>query len=134
MALTNQPYLPLYVKDWLTNNKLKLCSPGAHGLLINIMCVLHKEDSYGRILLNQKFKQSDKQIKNFASMFAKLLPFSEAEIERYLEELVSEKVLYIDDHYLYCDRMERDALLSKTRSATGKLGGDKTAKRLKNFA
>jgi len=72
--------------------------------------------------------------KNFASMFAKLLPFSESDIETYLEELINEKVLEIDDFSLWCDRMESDATLSLTRSFVGKKGGDKTAKLLKNFA
>ena len=40
MALTDQPYLPLYVDDWMNNNKLKQCSPGAHGVMVTIMCIM----------------------------------------------------------------------------------------------
>jgi uncharacterized protein YdaU (DUF1376 family) len=63
MALTDQPYLPLYVDDWMNNTKLKLCSPGAHGLMISIMCLMHKSEEYGVILLRQTFRQNERQEK-----------------------------------------------------------------------
>lgn len=138
MALTNQPYLPLYIQDWLTNNKLKQCLLGAHGLMINVMCLMHKEDTYGKLLLRQKFKQTDKQQKNFALMLAKLLPFDLPEIEKYLSELIDEKVLIIQDDLLICKRMVKDAETSAVRSLSGKKGGEKTKEKIlkppNNFA
>lgn len=133
MPLPNLPYLPLFVQDWLSNKKLKLCSPAAHGLMINIMCLAHKEDEYGKVLLNQKFKQSPEQIDNFAAMLVKLLPFERAEIRLGLAELLEEKVIHIDGDTLVCNRMVRDAQKSVTRSNTGKLGGKRSAQR-RNFA
>jgi len=130
MALTNQPYIPLYVQDWLSNNKLKFCSIGSHGLMINIMCVLHKENEYGTILLKQKYQQNTSKVKNFASMFAKLLPFEFAEIEPCLNELLDEKVLSIVDNKLICTRMVNDAILSETRAIAGR----KRGKGSKDFA
>ena len=138
MALKNQPYLPLYIQDWLTNNKLKQSSLGAHGLLINTMCLMHKEDTYGKILLKQKFKQTGKQEKNFALMLAKLLPFDLLEIEQFLPELIFEKILIIEGDFLVCSRMVKDAELSTIRALSGKKGGNKTKgksiKTDKNFA
>jgi len=131
MALTDQPYLPLYIQDWLTNTKLKQCLLGAHGLMINIMCLMHKEETYGKILLRQKFKQTDKPDKNFAIMLAKLLPFDLHEIEVTLAELIEEKVLIIKDDYLICKRMVKDAETSAARAANGKKGGEKNKE--KNF-
>jgi len=130
MALTDQPYLPLYVKDWLTNNKLKMCSLEAHGILINVMCIMHKEDQYGTILLKQKFKQSDKQAINFAAMLNRLLPFNLGEIESGLDELLDEKALYIDGDLLICKRMVKAGGLSKTRADIGSEGGKKTQEKL----
>ena len=130
MALTNQPYIPLYVQDWLSNNKLKFCSIGSHGLMINIMCVLHKENEYGTILLKQKYQQNTSKVRNFASMLAKLLPFDFAEIEPCLNELLDEKVLTIEDNKLICNRMVNDAALSKTRA----IAGSKRGKGSKDFA
>jgi hypothetical protein len=123
MSRTKQPYLPLYVQDWLSNTNLKDCSLEAHGLMINLMCIMHKEDDYGQILLKQKYKQTDKQINNFASQLAKPLPFSSTEIEAALTELVNERILKIENDSLICERMVRDANLSKIRSLAGKTGG-----------
>jgi len=141
MPLNNQPYLPLYVDDWMNNNKLKLCSPGSHGLMISIMCLMHKEEEYGKILLKQKFKQTDKQILNFASQIAKQTSFDLLDVELYLTELITEKVLFFEDDYLICNRMVKMANISTIRAGVGKEGGIQTqlkAKKIKedkqNFA
>ena len=132
MALTNQPYLPLYVDDWMNNNKLKMCSPAAHGIMISIMCVMHKEVEYGKILLKQKFKQSNEQIKNFALQVAKLSAFEMSEVEAPLLELLHEKVLEIQGEYLVCPRMVRDCEISLKRANAGRNGGN--SNKDKNFA
>ena len=134
MALTNQPYIPLYVRDWLTSNKLKMCSTSAHGLMINIMCVMHKEDEYGTLLLGQKFKHSSDICLDFASYLARLLPFDKGEIYTALKELLDESVLYLDGEKLICKRMIDDANLSRKRAKTGAEGGRVTQEKFKNFA
>lgn len=137
MALSNQPYLPLYINDWLSNSKLKSCSASAHGLMINIMALMHKEEDYGIILLKQKFKQTDKQINNFALQLVKLLPFDAVEIEQGLIELIEEKCLFITDDILKCNRMIKDADISLKRSLSGSKGGKETMKKpiiLNDFA
>ena len=134
MALTDQPYIPLYVDDWMNNSKLKMCSPGAHGLMISIMCLMHKNDEYGIILLKQKFKQEAEQRKNFASQVAKLTSFDLLEIENYFYELLDEKVLKIEGEKLICGRMVKDATISKNRAFSGSKGGKKTQNSNKNFA
>ena len=42
MALRDQPYLPLYVQDFLTDEKLAECSAMATGVYIRLMCIMHK--------------------------------------------------------------------------------------------
>ena len=78
MALRDQPYLPLYIQDFLTDEKLSECSASATGVYIRIMCLMHKSEHYGKILLKQKHKQTGKQIEDFASFFAKVLPYDSA--------------------------------------------------------
>lgn len=134
MALTNQPYFPFYIRDWLTNSKLKMCSTSAHGLMINIMCIMHKEDEYGTLLLKQNLKHSEDICLNFASYLARLLPFDRGEIYTALKELLEESVLSIEDDRLICHRMVRDAELSTKRANSGSEGGKKTQERNKNFA
>lgn len=132
MALTDQPYLPLYVDDWANNNKLKLCSPGAHGLLISIMCILHKEPQYGSLLLKQRFKQTDNQKRNFALQVAKLSAFDFAEIEPFFYELLDEGIIEIEEDYLINGRMVRDGRISLARSKAGSTGGKATQEKYIN--
>lgn len=81
MALRDQPYLPLYIQDFLTDEKLIECSSSATGIYIRLMCIMHKSEEYGKILLRQKYKQNDNQIENFAKMLARQMPYSFDEIK-----------------------------------------------------
>lgn len=125
MALRNQPYLPLYVQDFLTDEKLIECSAKATGVYIRIMCILHKNDDYGCILLKQKDKQTSSNIKNFAIKLAKQLPYDLEEIESSLIELIDEKVLILEDDLLYQKRMRKDGNLSDKRAKAGLKGANK---------
>jgi uncharacterized phage protein (TIGR02220 family) len=127
MALRDQPYLPLYVQDYLTDEKLNECSASTQGIYIKIMCIMHKSEEYGCILLEQKYKQTDQQIKNFAIKLVKHLPFSEHEIFNALSELLNEKVLHLIDDKIYQKRMVEDNELSLKRSEAGQKGGFATA-------
>ena len=118
MALRNQPYLPLYVQDFLTDEKLIECSAESTGVYVRIMCILHKSDEYGCILLKQKDKQTDDNIKNFALKLAK--------------QMLEEKVLTLDEDLLFQKRMRRDGILSDKRAEAGKKGANK--KSAKDFA
>lgn len=126
MALRNQPYFPLYADDFLSDEKLSECSAESTGVYIRIMCLMHKSDEYGKILLKQKDKQNPKQILNFACKLVKHLPYTREVIERSLEELVFENVLQIDEDYLIQKRMVKDGELSDIRSKAGTEGGKKT--------
>jgi hypothetical protein len=134
MALRDQPYLPLYVQDFLTDEKLMECSASATGVYIRIMCVMHKSDSYGRFLLRQKDKQSDKQILNFATKLAKHLPYDLDTILAGLGELLTEGCLIIEGDSLLQKRMVKDGDISLKRSKSGKKGGDVTKNNLAEFA
>jgi hypothetical protein len=131
MALRDQPYIPLYVQDLLTDEKLMECSASAHGVYFRLICILHKQEEYGVILLKQKDKQTDKQIKNFALKLAKPLPFDLLIIENSLNELVSEQVLHIEGDKLVQKRMRKDGLISDKRSKSGSEGGKSTQSKVK---
>lgn len=132
MALRDQPYLPLYVQDFLTDEKLIECSPATTGVYIRLMCIMHKSKEYGSILLQQKDKQSPQQIKNFAAKLARQMPWPSGMIESGLSELLCEGVLEMDDGKLFQPRMIKDNYLSLLRSEVGKKGGFATAKRSAN--
>jgi uncharacterized protein YdaU (DUF1376 family) len=124
MARRNQPYLPLYVQDFLTDEKLNECSASATGVYIRLMCIMHKSEKYGAILLKQKYKQSDEQILNFAHMVAKQLPYDLEIVLSGLKELIVENVIKIDGDCLYQKRMINDSILSDKRAKSGKKGGE----------
>ena len=125
MSRKDKPYLPLYVQDFLTDEKLMECSAEATGVYIRIMCVLHKSEPYGKLLLKQKDKQNESKIKNFAIRFAKHFPYSLDIILSSLVELVEEGCLEIEDDCIFQKRMVNDAGLSDLRSKSGSLGGRK---------
>lgn len=101
--------------------------------MISIMCVMHKSDDYGRILLKQKSKlclsKTSSKVSDFASTLARFFAWDESEITPALDELLAENVLSIEGDYLVCRRMVRDADLSEKRSKAGKDGGDATQKK-----
>lgn len=147
MALRNQPYFPLYVQDFMTDEKLNECSAKANGIYIRLMCIMHKSEEYGTILLKQKYKQNEsksenlleqksKQVSEFASQLSKNMPFSVQEIAEGLTELLEEKVVHIEGDKLIQKRMQKDGIISDKRSSAGSKGGKKSSERKqnKNFA
>lgn len=125
MSLRNQPYIPLYVQDFITDERLNECSAAANGVYIRLMCLMHKSEEYGTILLKQKDKQNSSNIKNFACKLVKNMPFSEEEIFAGLTELVEENVVQIEEDKLIQKRMVKDNYISEIRSSAGSKGGKK---------
>lgn len=134
MALRDQPYLPLYVQDFLTDEKLNACKPSSQGVYAKIMCLFHKCDPYGGILLKQKDKQCEDICLNFAIKLANLLPFTLPVIHEALIDLIDEKVLHISGDFLYQKRMVKDNEISEKRSKSGSSGGKKTQSKFNDFA
>lgn len=129
MSLRDKPYLPLYIQDFITDEKLIECSAAATGVYIRLMCLMHKSKRYGTILLKQKDKQNVKQNINFAHKLVKQLPYTYEVILSALDELISEEVLEIKGDYLIQSRMVEDNRISDLRSESGKKGGEKTSKK-----
>lgn len=127
MALRDQPYFPLYVQDYLTDEKLNNCSAATQGIYIKIMCILHKQVNYGQLLFKQNSKQKLSTglnaIQYFASILSKQLTFDLSEILPALTELIEEDVLQITEDGLSQKRMVKDFNTSQARSEAGKKGG-----------
>ena len=137
MALRDQPYFPLYVQDYLTDEKLNMCSWKTQGIYIKILCIMHKQQEYGCILLKQNFKQIYKQNVGtcliFADALIKNLPCQREDMVAALEELVENDVLKIEGNKLYQKRMVKDNEISKARSQAGKKGGRNSILLKQNF-
>ena len=123
MALRNQPYIPLYVQDFLTDEKLIECSAEATGVYIRLMCIMHKSAEYGTILLKQKYEMPSKQVEGFACKLAKHMPYTVTVIHKGLHELIDEGVLVIEGSKLLQRRMIHDNDISNKRSKAGHKGG-----------
>ena len=126
MSLQNSPYLPLYVKDFMSDEKLAECSASANGVYIRLMCMLHKSEPYGKILLKEKYKTDSNACMNFASMLARHMPYTIKEICEGLTELLYNEVVYIVGDYLFQPKMVKNGEISEKRAVAGKKGGEKT--------
>lgn len=132
MALRNQPYLPLYVQDFMTDEKLAECSAQTTGVYIRIMCIMHKSDEYGKILLRQTQRQSGRQEENFAAKLAIHLPYPYEVILSSIEELLEFGILTIENGALCQKRMIRDNKISEARSISGAKGASITNNKNQN--
>lgn len=128
MARKDKPYLPLYVQDVLTDEKLIECSAEAHGVYLLLMCILHKQDKYGLLCLKQKYKQTEGKLASFARMLCKQMPFEQKIIQDGLQELLDEGVITMKDDTLFQKRMVADGELSLMRADIGKTGGSNVTK------
>lgn len=124
MALRDQPYLPLYVNDFLADEKLANCSAESNGVYIRLLCLMHKSCEYGKFLLRQKERQSGRQTLDFAVKLAKQMPYTSDVIENGLIELLDNEVIYIDGDALCQHRMIKDGEISKIRAKSGKKGAE----------
>ena len=131
MALRDQPYLPLYVNDFVSDEKLRNCSAESTGVYIRLMCFMHRQPEYGKILLRQNERQSDRQVHNFAVVLAKQMPYGIDVIERSLEELLTYEIVYIEGDELCQKRMVKDGIISEIRSKSGKKGAESANSRFK---
>lgn len=136
MSLRNQPYIPLYVQDFMTDEKLNECSAAANGVYIRLMCLMHKSEEYGTILLKQKDKQSSSNVENFANKLVKNMPFTVEEICSGLTELIEENVIQIEGDKLFQKRMIKDNYISEIRASAGLKGakGKQKGKQNSDFA
>lgn len=144
MARRDQPYFPFYVDDFLVDEKLAECSAESTGVYIRLLCLMHKSQSYGMILLKQKdkqnlwqngkqnSKQNEKICQSFAYKLSKQMPYETEIIYRSLVELVSEGVVQIEGDALIQKRMVKDGLISSKRADAGKRGGFAKANDLAN--
>lgn len=130
MALRDQPYLPLYVQDVLTDEKLSCCSLSSIGVYFKVICVLHKSETYGGILFKQIPKQNFSTWQYFVWVLSKQTGIQEKEINDALDELTFFGVMQIDENYngngipfLYQKRMVKDCEISIKRALSAKKGG-----------
>jgi len=122
MALRDWPYLPLYVKDFVSDEKLVRCCASTIGVYIWLMCYMHKSDKYGVFAIRERDRVSDDILDDFARVFSSFSPFSQGTVQGAFQELIDENIVFIKRNWLCQKRMMKDGELSDTRSKSGKAG------------
>jgi hypothetical protein len=123
MARREKPYLPLYVQDFLTDEKLIECSAESTGVYIRLMCLLHKSETYGAIELSPRNKRTGDKIRDFALKLSKHLPFDSDTVYRCISELSENDVIQVTEDVLSQRRMLKDGHISEVRAQAGSQGG-----------
>ena len=116
-AKTKQPWFKFNPQDWRGDAKLRMCSIGARGLWMEMMCIMHEGEPYGHLLVSGRPPT--------AKQLAVLSGISNSECERFLAELELAGVYSKTEAVvIYSRRMVRDkAKLDKDRE-NGKGGGN----------
>ena len=118
-----RPSFQFYPGDWLNDAALRLCSVGARGLWIEIICLMHQGSKYGHLKVNHKVILTP----NLARMVGADL----TDVQGWLNELESAGVFSRDkEGCIFSRRMVKDEKLRNLRALGGKLGGNPALKKV----
>lgn len=111
------PWLKFYPSDWRADPALRMCSVGARGLWMEMLCIMHEAEPYGSMRVNGR-PVSDRQI-------AALAGASVDDVGEWLSELEDAGVFSRDgEGVIVSRRMQRDKAKADTDKANGKRGGN----------
>jgi hypothetical protein len=123
VAANTQQWMKFWPKDWESDECLKVCSLAARGLWASMICLMHKADPYGHLIVNGKAPDA----KRLAAVIGAT---TEREVGALLKELESEGVFSrTDDGIIYSRRMTRDSVALANAIATGQTGGNPQLRR-----
>jgi hypothetical protein len=122
-----RPSFQFYPGDWLNDAALRMCSVGARGLWIEMLCLMHQGSDYGVLKVNHT---PILQV-NLARISGATLP----DVEGWVVELETAGVFSRDESgCIFSRRMIRDEEVRAARAAGGKLGGNPALKGSKKVA
>jgi hypothetical protein len=114
------PYLAFFVDDWMSDERLRLCSLAARGLWADMLCVMHKSEVRGYLQRADGLPLTNDQV-------ARVVGCSPIEAATYSKELIEAGVCSLSDTMvIYSRRMVRDENLRAIRSKAGKKGAKVT--------
>lgn len=115
------PWFKFYPSDWRADPALRMCSIGARGLWMEMLCVMHEAEPRGSLLVNGN-PVSDRQLAGLAGCSLK-------EVSGFLEELEAAGVFSRDNGAIFSRRMRRDDEKAARDKANGMAGGNPSLKR-----
>lgn len=111
------PWLKFYPSDWRSDPALRMCSMGARGLWMEMLCVMHEATPRGFLLINGKALT--------VGQMAALAGCPAADAVSYLAELTEQGVLSRDgDGRIYSRRMKSDTEKEAKSRQNGLDGGN----------
>lgn len=113
-----RPWLKFYPSDWRGDENLALCSLAARGLLVELMCLMHKAEPYGHLLVNGA-KPADPDL-------ARMVRTDVESLQDAIRELLARGVLSVTAGagVIVSRRMLRDAEREAEGRAHGRTGGN----------
>ena len=112
-----RPSFQFYPGDWLHDTALRICSIGARGLWIDMICLMHQGNPYGYLKVNHKVIHEVN--------LAKITGLSLEEVKGYLFELEDAGVFSRDKNgVIFSRRMVSDEAIRQKRAECGKMGGN----------
>jgi len=115
--MTSTVWSKFYWSDWANEPGLRLCTLGAQGLWMRMLCVAAEADPTGYVLVNGRALT--------ASDLAQLTGAAEPEVSAHISELERNGVFSRDRRdRIYSRRMVRDARRRARARENGKLGGN----------
>jgi hypothetical protein len=115
----SNPWLKFYPSDWRSDPALRICSIGARGLWMEMLCLMHEASPIGSLVVNGK-QVTERQL-------AALSGASMDEVRDMLGELEAAGVFSReDDGTIYSRRMRRDVEKAERDKLNGGKGGNKS--------
>jgi hypothetical protein len=112
-----RPAFQFYPGDWRTDPGLRLCSIGARGLWIEMMCLMHEGEPYGHLTVQGRVLEPQS--------LARLVSESVPAVRRWLAELGENEVFSTtEDGVVFSRRMVRDEAIREARAAGGNVGAE----------
>jgi len=119
------PWMKWWPADWLSDEKLRLCSLAARGLWMDLLCVMHRCDHRGCLQQASGKPFTDEQV-------ARIAGCAVDEASLLLKELVETGAASVSEQGVIMNRrMVRDESLGQVRRRAGRKGGKKTGNLLK---
>lgn len=110
------PWFKFYPTSWRADPALRMCSMGARGMWMEMLCLMHEAEPRGSLLIKGNPVS--------ARQLAALCGCSLKEATAFLEELEDAGVFSRDGEVVYSRRMRRDEDKAQRDKANGQKGGN----------
>jgi len=99
--MTKRPSLQFYPADWRNDPALRMCSPAARGLWIDMICIMHEANPYGHLVVSGVAVSPEE--------LAMIVGGTPKDVAKWLDELHRRKVYSVTDGgVIFSRRMVRD--------------------------